>query len=246
MDLELRRTLEEKLVELLVGYGVQIDGKQARLIVAHLDLVIEKNKVLNLTRITEPSEALVLHCLDSLLPLGLISSQISSQSLVLDIGTGAGFPGIPIAIATGAQCVLIDSVGKKVNAVNDFASILSLKNVEALHVRAEELAKQRGSQFTHVVARAVAQSNVLIEYAAPLLKMGGLLVLEKANPTDEEIKVANRAAQICGMTFVSRETCELPDNLGHREIIQYQKTGKSRIVLPRPNGMAKNKPLGLK
>ena len=245
MDLELKKNLEEKLIKLAQDYEIDLTAEMARQIVSHLDLVIEKNKVINLTRITEPSEALVLHCLDSLLPLSFISSQIGSQDVVLDIGTGAGFPGIPLAIATGARCVLIDSVGKKVNAVNDFATILGLENIKALHVRAEELAKQMTGQFTYVFARAVAQSNVLVEYATPLLAKNGVLVLEKANPSDEEVQVANKAAQICGMTLVSRETCELPDSLGHREILLYQKTGKSRIALPRANGMAKNKPLGL-
>lgn len=245
MDTEQRRELEQKLIELANGYGIEVTAEQARLMVAHLDLVIEKNKVLNLTRITEPSEGLVLHCLDSLMPLAFISSQIGSQDVVLDVGTGAGFPGIPLAAVTGAHCVLIDSVGKKVNAVNDFATVLGLDNVEALHVRAEELALQRPESFSYVFARAVAQSNVLVEYASPLLKMGGILVLEKANPTDNEIAAATKAAKLCGMRFVSRETCELPDRLGHREILQFQKTGKSKLKLPRQNGMAKNHPLGV-
>lgn len=245
MESELRRELERKLLDYLDGYGIHISDEQARLMVAHLDLVIEKNKVLNLTRITEPSEGLVLHYLDSLMPLAFISSQIGSQDVVLDVGTGAGFPGIPLAIATGAHAVLIDSVGKKVNAVNDFATVLGLENVEALHMRAEELALERPASFSYVFARAVAQSNVLIEYAAPLLKMHGKLVLEKANPTDDEIGAADRAATICGMKFVSCETCELPNGLGHREILQYQKVGKPKIRLPRQNGMAKNQPLGV-
>lgn len=245
MDIELRRDLEQSLLEYANDYGIPLTGDQARLMVAHLDLVIEKNKVVNLTRITEPAEGLVLHCLDSLMPLAFISSQIGSQDVVLDVGTGAGFPGIPLAIATGAHAVLIDSVGKKVNAVNDFATVLVLDNVEPLHVRAEELAIERPESFSYVFARAVAQSNVLVEYAAPLLKKNGLLVLEKANPTEDELAAANRAAKICGMKFVSRETCELPNGLGHREILQYQKVAKSKIKLPRQNGMAKNQPLGI-
>lgn len=245
MDTELRNELAQRLVDYLDGYGVSISLEQAHLVVSHLDLVIEKNKVLNLTRITEPSEGLVLHCLDSLMPLAFISSQIGSQDAVLDIGTGAGFPGIPLAVVTGAQCVLIDSVGKKVNAINDFATVLGLDNVEALHVRAEELAIERPDSFTYVFARAVAQSNVLVEYAAPLLAMGGTLVLEKANPTSDEIHAAKYAAKLCGMSFVSRETFELPNEMGHREIIQFKKSGKAKLKLPRPNGMAKSKPLGL-
>ena len=244
MDIELRRDLEQRLLEYVNDYCIPLTEDQARLMVAHLDLVIEKNKVVNLTRITEPAEGLVLHCLDSLMPLTFILSQIGSQDVVLDVGTGAGFPGIPLAIATGAHAV-IDSVGKKVNAVNDFAAVLGLDNVEALHVRAEELALERPESFSYVFARAVAQSNVLVEYAAPLLKKNGLLVLEKANPTEDELAAANRAAKICGMKFVSRETCELPNGLGHREILQYQKVAKSKIKLPRLNGMAKNQPLGI-
>ena len=142
-------------------YGIPLTGDQARLMVAHLDLVIEKNKVVNLTRITEPAEGLVLHCLDSLMPLAFISSQIGSQDVVLDAGTGAGFPGIPLAIATGAHAVLIDSVGKKVNA-SRLCHKAGLDNVEALHVRAEELAIERPESFSYVFARAVAQSNVLL------------------------------------------------------------------------------------
>lgn len=245
MDSDMRRELECKLLEYLDEYGIHVSEDQARLMVAHLDLVIEKNKVLNLTRITEPFEGLVLHCLDSLMPLAFISSQIGSQDVVLDVGTGAGFPGIPLAIATSAHAVLIDSVGKKVDAVNDFSTVLGLDNVEALHVRAEELALERPASFSYVFARAVAQSNVLVEYAAPLLKMKGMLVLEKANPTDDEIGAANSAAKICGMKFVSRETCELPNGLGHREILQYQKVSKPKIRLPRQNGMAKKQPLGV-
>ena len=245
MNIELRRDLEQRLLEYVKDYHIPLTENQARLMVAHLDLVIDKNKVVNLTRITEPTEGLVLHCLDSLMPLAFISSQIGSQDVVLDVGTGVGFPGIPLAIATGAHAVLIDSVGKKVNAVNDFATVLGLDNVEALHVRAEELALKRPESFSYLFARAVAQSNVLVEYAAPLLKKNGLLVLEKANPTEDEIAAANRAAKICGMKFVSRETCELPNGLGHREILQYQKVTKSKIKLPRQNGMAKNQPLGI-
>ena len=136
MNIELRRDLEQRLLEYVNDYGIPLTENQARLMVAHLDLVIDKNKVVNLTRITEPTEGLVLHCLDSLMPLPFISSQIGSQDVVLDVGTGAGFPGIPLAIATGAHTVLIDSVGKKVNAVNDFATVLGLDNIEGLHVRA--------------------------------------------------------------------------------------------------------------
>ena len=238
--------LTSQLVELCKESGLQLTEDQCGLMVRHLDLVIEKNKVMNLTRILEPSEALVLHCLDSLLPLLFIGPEIGSQSAVFDLGTGAGFPGIPLGIVTGAKCTLLDSVGKKIAAVNEFAQDLGLNRVKGVHARVEEFALKNCEKYDFVFARAVAQSNVLVEYASPLLKLGGKLVLEKANPSVQEINAASRAAKICGMHFVSRETFDLPNNLGHREILIYKKTRKPSIQLPRKNGQAKNDPLGLK
>ena len=241
-----REKLASQLSDLCEAAGLVVTHEQCCLMVNHLALVIEKNKVMNLTRILEPSEALVLHCLDSLLPLLFIGPEIGSQSVVFDLGTGAGFPGIPIGIVTGAKCTLLDSVGKKISAVNEFANELGLDRVNGVHARVEEFALKNREKYDFVFARAVAQSNVLVEYASPLLKVGGKLVLEKANPTIEEINAASRAAKICGMHFVSRETFDLPNNLGHREILIYRKTCKSSIQLPRKIGIAKSSPLGLK
>ena len=116
--------------------------------------------------------------------------------------------------------------------------------LHALHARVEDCALRHPKSQDYVFARAVAQSNVLIEYAAPLLKAGGLLVLEKARPTDEELACASEAAKICGMRDVSRETFELPRELGHREILVYKKVSEPSIRLPRKVGEAKRSPLG--
>ena len=144
---------------------------------------------------------------------------------------------------TGMNGLFIDSVGKKVNAVNEFIGQLGLDNCSALSIRAEDLALKEPASFDFITARAVAQSNVIIEYSTPLLNFGGRLVLEKANLTDEELQNANYASQVCGLTRVSRETLELPRDLGHREIIIYEKERDPKIKLPRANGMAKNHPL---
>ena len=131
-----------------------------------------------------------------------------------------------------------------VSAVNEFIGELGLDRARALHVRAEEIASEHLGRQDYVFARAVAQSNVLIEYAAPLLRMHGRLVLEKGRPSAEELDASLRAAKICGMTHVSRETFELPNDLGHREILIYEKVAKPRVKLPRRTGLAKKEPLG--
>lgn len=235
----------DTLIALLDDYGISCDERRVSLLIRHLDLVIEKNKVMNLTRITDVSEALVLHVVDSLLPLACKDVTLSSSSSFVDMGTGAGFPGIPLGIMTDAQGTLIDSVGKKVSAVNEFIATLGLDNLVAEHGRLEDLAcSLRGTQ-DYVFARALARTNILIEYAAPFLKKNGLLVVSKAYPDQDELEEAQSAGEICGLAYVSRETFELPQNLGHREILLYQKTGKAKIRLPRKAGTAKREPLGV-
>lgn len=244
MDNFYETTIAPALREALDTYGLEATDDQIGLLLRHLDLVITKNKVLNLTRITNPEEAVYLHVVDSLLPLktGLFSHKTS----FVDIGTGAGYPGIPLGIVSGASGLLIDSVAKKVAAVSEFIDELDLtSSLSARAVRAEDLARTKSSSFDVVIARAVAQTNTLIEYAAPLLKSQGSLVVCKSNPTDEELSLANNAASICGMANVSRETFELPQGLGHREILTYKKVSKPKIKLPRRTGLAKHSPLGV-
>lgn len=245
MDKDMVRALEGQVVSELSGFCIRCSDEQAALLVRHLDLVIEKNKVVNLTRILDPVEAVTLHIVDSLLPLACPGLDMGSEDGFVDVGTGAGFPGIPLGILTGARGTLVDSVGKKVTAVNEFIDELGLERLVAVHSRVEELDSAERSSRQFVFARAVAQSNVLVEYAAPLLAMGGCAVLEKARPDDEELACADRAAEICGMRLVSRETFELPRGLGHREILIYKKVSKPRIKLPRRTGLAKHEPLGL-
>ena len=235
--------LVNQLIEQLSIFNIACTKDQAELLIKDLELVIEKNKVVNLTRIVALRDAVTLHLVDSLVPLGIKHFKPLEGLRFLDIGTGAGFPGVPLAIMTGMSGVFIDSVGKKVNAVNEFISELGLNDCKATAIRAEELALTEPHAFDFVTARAVAQSNVIIEYAAPLLKFGGRLILEKANLSEEELQNANYASQVCGLTRVSRETLELPRDLGHREILIYEKEKEPRIKLPRANGTAKNHPL---
>ncbi|WP_204792808.1 16S rRNA (guanine(527)-N(7))-methyltransferase RsmG [Olsenella profusa] len=233
-----------QLVEELAVFGIRCKKEQAELMVRHLELLIEKNKVVNLTRITEPADAVTLHLVDSLLPLASREVSVSEKDRYLDLGTGGGFPGIPFGVMTGSHGTLLDSVGKKVAAVNEFIQELGMRRLVAVHDRVEDYARTHGGSQTIVLARAVAQTNALVEYATPLLSHNGLLLVQKGRPETEEIERGVRAAKICGLELVSRETFELPRGLGHREVLVFKKVRKPTIKLPRKTGLAKREPLG--
>ena len=241
IDQEQQSAMVSKLLEYCDVYGIEINVAQAELCVRHLLQVIEKNKVLNLTRILIPEDALVLHLLDSLLLFPYLAQ--APHGDFLDMGTGAGFPGIELAIASGRNGLLIDSVGKKVDAVCEFADELGLENVAAEQYRLEEAALDFDEQFTCVVARALAPLPVLLEYATPFIVDKGLFIVTKGNPEQSEIKAGNKAASICGLKLIESQSFELPLELGHREIYIYQKVRSPKIKLPRANGLARKKPL---
>ena len=216
--------------------------EQWKTLVRHLELVVERNRTLNLTRITGWDEAVCLHIVDSLLLQDAFA--VAPAGAFVDVGTGAGYPGIPLAIVTGRKGTLVDSVGKKAAAVREFVHELGLeKQLRVESTRIEELAKRERGRYAVVTARAVAQTGVLVEYAAPLLRKGGRLVVAKARPTEDELLNGDRVAKLCGMRRVSRETYELPRDMGHREVISYERVGNPSIRLPRATGMAQHHPL---
>ena len=227
-------------------YSLGFSQHQLLLVMHHLYLMYQKNAFINLTSIRTMPDGLILHSLDSLLFAKVIDEYIAldSYALALDMGTGGGFPGIPLAAVSNFNVELLDSVGKKVNACNEFVEEMGLEDrVHASHARLEEFVKETGRVFDIVTARALAKLDVLIEYAEPYVKRGGYLFFGKANPDAQEIRDAKMVAKICGFEIVSRETFELPENFGHREIVVLRKISKSKVRLPRKSGEAKNNPL---
>ena len=222
-------------------YSLSVTATELWKCIQHLDLVLETNKKTNLTRILNVEDAAVLHILDSLVLLPYINK--APEGALLDMGTGAGFPGIPLTIASGRKATYIDSVGKKIDAVNSFVSALGLMHAYAVHDRLEEYARSHKKQFAVVTARALAPLPVLVEYASPFLKDGGLFVITKGNPSDEELQSGIAAAKICGFTTLMTDDLDLPNGLGHREFIILKKTRHASVSLPRANGMAKKNPL---
>lgn len=237
--------LSPTLIGCAQDYEIPLSGRQAQMLLTHLELVLEKNKSINLTRITQSKEALILHILDSLL-FSLVMPQENDESFrLLDMGTGAGYPGIPLAILfDNANCDLADSVGKKCQAVNEFVAELNLTDrVNTICDRVESIAKSKGSLYDVVTARAMDKLSVLLEYASPLLRYGGVLVASKGRIQNEEKEHALQVAPLLGFGLSKTQSLELPDGLGSRELFCFKKVSKPKIHLPRTIGAAKHKPL---
>lgn len=220
----------------------QIGREQLELCVLHLLAVLEVNQHINLTRIVDPHESVILHLLDSMMLLPFVNQ--APAGTLLDMGTGAGFPGLTLAICSGRSTALMDSVGKKVNAVGQVARSLGLVNVSAVHDRVESYAVNHRGSCSVVVARAVAPLAVLLEYASPLLRHDGLLVVTKGVPSDEELASAQVVASQTGFDCGTRYDFSLPEDKGSRSIFVYRKVAKPKVKLPRAVGMAKKHPLG--
>lgn len=215
--------------------------RQRELLDKHLELVIEENKVTNLTRIVDWESAQVLHVEDSL--AGLPEVEEALEGPYLDMGSGAGFPGIPLAIMTGRGTLLADSVGKKTRALDSFAAELGIDDiVSTYHGRIEDLALQQPNRFSLVTARALSSLASLLELASPLLAKGGRLVCYKAHSESEELEHAREIARKLGMEFVSSRGFTLSDGETSRAIIVFRKRCNPSMKLPRRVGMAQKKP----
>ena len=232
--------LAREVIELAEELGLSVEFDVATDCVRHLLLVNQVNQYMNLTRIQDIHEALVLHIVDSLV---LARELPIDPENFLDIGTGAGFPGIPLALYTGAEGVLLDSVGKKIDAVNAFINELGIEDVHGVHDRCESYAAKHKGEFDLVVARAVGQMNLILEYGTPFLEDDGYLLVAKANPSDDEVRLAKKTDKICGLELVGTDAFELPRELGHRTVFLYQKVMPSKVKLPRAVGLAKKQPL---
>lgn len=205
----------------------------------HLDLVIEANKTTNITRISSWEEGMLLHVQDSLVALPELSE--APQGWLADIGSGAGYPGIPLAIETGRKTLLVDSVGKKTALLDTFVAELGLQQVFTYTGRIEDLAREYPNSFAAITARALARLSVLMEFAAPLLQQKGRLICYKANVEQEELDHAYSLQDPLGLQLVSDRSLALEGY--QRRIICFEKASDAKIKLPRKTGLAQKRPL---
>lgn len=204
----------------------------------------EKNKVINLTKINSHEEFLIKHIIDSLLVNRFLN--VRSGMKIADLGTGGGLPGIPLAILNpNAGFTLIDSVQKKIVCVKEFAAQLHLNNVIGLSERLEVIGKDKKyrEQFDVVVARALAPLPVLLELALPLVKVGGIFVAMKGPACLEEINEATNAIKQLNIGLPRVEKYDLPDNIGKRSLLIFEKKKPIPNIYPRRVGVPNKSPL---
>ncbi|MFO3667525.1 16S rRNA (guanine(527)-N(7))-methyltransferase RsmG [Anaerococcus kampingiae] len=203
----------------------------------YIDYLLEVNSHTNLTTITDPAEIELKHFKDSL----TVIDYIKEGDKVLDIGAGAGFPGIPLRIEKDFDLTLIDSVNKKVNFMNQVIEKLDLKNARAIHTRAEDFAKDHREGFDLVVSRAVANMATLSELCLPFVKVGGLFIALKGPKADEEVENAANALEVLGGEVIKMEKLDLDGNERVNVIVKKVKSCKKSY--PRGQNLPKRKPL---
>ncbi len=204
-------------------------------------MLLEKNQVMNLTAITDPRDVAVLHLLDSLALTGLAGLE---GRTVVDVGTGAGFPGVPLAIARpSARVTLLDSLGKRVDFLRESCRTLGLDNVECVHGRAEEFAGERRETFDLAVSRAVAALPVLCELCLPLVKVGGAFWAMKSVDTEEEISASKTAVKVLGGRIQAVSDYTIPTTEVVHRVVCIQKTAPTPKKYPRRFALIKKQPL---
>ncbi len=212
------------------------------LISRYLEAILKANQRINLTRITDKPRACILHIEDSLSVLE--EMECAPDGLYGDLGSGGGFPGVPLAITTGRETILIDSVKKKMTAVQTILKDLELSDQISTYAgRIEELSQEKRGGFSVLTARALSTLDSLIELASPLLKQNGWLICLKAQVEVDEIKQAQDIEEMAGMKLIKTREFYLSDGETYRTVLTFEKIHEPTVSLPRRVGMAQKKPL---
>ena len=227
---------EKDFVEALKEINIEISELQLEQLNKYYNLLIEWNKVMNLTGITEKKDVYLKHFYDSLTISKIIN--LNEYNTLCDVGTGAGFPGMVIKILfPNLKVTLVDSLNKRINFLNEVIKELKLENIEAIHSRIEEF---KGS-FDIVTARAVSQLNILMEYSIPLVKLNGYFIPLKAN-ISEELANSSNAFKELKCEIEDKKEFLLPIELSNRTLLKIKKLGENKKY-PRKYSEIKKRPL---
>lgn len=235
----------EKFRHGLEELHISLSDSQMDQFMRYYELLIEKNKVMNLTGITEFDEVIEKHFLDSLSLVKAVPD-LKNQK-ILDMGTGAGFPGIPLKIAfPDLNIVLMDSLNKRILFLQDVIEQLGLNKITAVHDRAEEMARKKEyrQQFDLCVSRAVANLSSLSEYCLPFVSIGGYFVPYKSSDIDEEVQQAKKAVYLLGGKIEDIVKFRLPDSEQNRSLVLIKKEKGTPKEYPRKAGTPTKKPIG--
>ena len=221
---------------------IDINDKQIEKFYKYMNLLLEWNKKINLTAITDYNEIILKHFVDSL----TINKYIGKNNYIVDVGTGAGFPGVPLSIMNPTlKITLVDSLNKRLIFLQEVVKELNLKNIEIVHARAEEFGQNKNyrEKFDIATSRAVANLATLSEYLVPLVKIGGKIISMKASNAKEEINDAQKAIEVLGGKIEKIEEFDLPESDIGRTIIIIDKNKCTPAIYPRKAGTPANEPI---
>lgn len=234
----------DRFKENLIEFGIQLNENQINKLLKYYELLVEWNSFMNLTAITDYDEVLKKHFMDSLSLIKVFD--VHQDVSVIDVGTGAGFPGLVLKIAyPNLKITLLDSLNKRVQFLNEVIKQLDLKGIETIHGRAEDFAKagMLREKFDLCVSRAVANLSTLTEYCLPYVKLGGEFISYKAEKTEQELESAKKAIMILGGKFDRSAEFYLPDSDIYRNLIVIKKVKETPKKFPRKAGLPSKEPI---
>lgn len=230
----------KNLKDLFKKYNINLNDFQIEQFEKYFSMLIETNKVMNLTAITEEDDVAVKHFLDSALP----EKFFPQNSTVIDIGSGAGFPALPLKIVRpDLKITMVDSLNKRIGFLNDVIEKLNIEGANAVHSRAEDFAKNNREKFDVAVARAVAPLNTLVEYLLPFVKVGGACIIYKSSKLAEELENSQKAIEILGAKVEKIEKYYIEEKELEREILILKKIKNTPPKYPRDKNKPKLNPI---
>lgn len=233
---------KERIKSLATDINIELDDEKINKLYVYMNTLLEWNKNINLTAIVEPDDIIIKHFIDSL----TINSFIDKNKKIIDVGTGAGFPGVPIGIyRDDLEVLLVDSLNKRINFLNTVCESLELNNIKTCHARVEELGHNKNSReiFDYATSRAVAPLNVLVEYMIPFVKVGGYCICMKGSNITDELNDAQKAIKVLGGTIEKVAEFCLPGTDVKRNIIVIKKETNTPGKYPRKPGTPSKEPI---